>query len=309
MEAMTVLGPVAPDALGITSMHEHIIADCSFSGNDQNKKYDDVDEMVVEMGYFLEAGGRTIVEQTSRGLGQNAPALREISRRSGVQIIASTGFYRECVYPPFVYQETVDQIAARMIDDIQNGVEGSDVRAGIIAEIATEFNEPGISPAMEKIFRASARASLATGVAISTHCWRGHLALEQIKVFREEGVRSDRILIGHLAVAPGLFDLVLRIAETGVYLGVDAIGYSTDEWVDTDRADEVRALIDHGFLTRITLSQDMMRHSFLKSAGGFGYCHLLNDFLPLLRERGVTEDQIRLMLVDTPRRLLSGEGA
>lgn len=309
MAIMTVTGPVSPEELGVTSLHEHVIAHCEFSGNDPNKKYDDPGLMTEELGWFRRAGGRTLVELTTRGLGQDAPALRRISRGSGVQIVAATGFYRRIVYPPYVFSETADDLAKRLIDDLDIGIEGTDIRAGIIAELAAEFPGESLSADEEKVFRAGARASLATGAAISTHCWQGEAAAAMITILTEEGVSADRIVIGHLAVAHGLLDRVLRVADAGVFLGIDAIGYQIGDFGDPDRAVLVRTLADRGYLRQITLSLDMMRKSFLKRFGGHGYGHLLTTFVPMLKAQGLSESQIHTMLVETPRRVLSGRPA
>ena len=188
---MTVTGPILPHKLGITSMHEHIIADCSFSGKDFNKKYDDINLMIKEVKLFYRAGGKTIVEQTSIGLGQDITALFLISKKSKIQIVASTGFYRECVYPYYVYLENTEKIAKRLINDIQKGIDGTDIRPGIIAELASEDGKRRLSGAEEKIFRAAAYANAETGLAISTHAWEGNLAHEQIKILTDEGVKSE----------------------------------------------------------------------------------------------------------------------
>jgi phosphotriesterase-related protein len=323
-KVMTVLGPVNLEDLGITSTHEHLLADGSWSydggrfrppGTLPDSQYDDVDVMIEEVRHFRAAGGRTIVELTSRGLKQDAAGLRRISQASGVQIVAATGFYRECVYPEYVKQETIEQLARRMMDDIAYGIEGTDVRPGIIAELATEFQAPGLSPAEEKVFRAAARASLATGLAISTHCWEGGLGLKQIQTLEDEGARADRIVIGHLAVRGGTMDQAIRIADQGVFLGIDTIGYSNEmykaycpeKYDAEDQANMVKDLIERGYLRQITLAQDMLRKSFLKRNDGHGYDHLLRSFLPLLKERGVTDEEIRVMLVENPRRVLAGD--
>jgi phosphotriesterase-related protein len=305
---MTVLGPVAGGELGVTLLHEHLIADDTFEDGDPNRRYADAEEMVGECREFVSAGGRTMVELTSRGLGQDVRALRQISEEGGLQIVAATGFYREKVYPEYVRHESADQLAQRMINDYHDGLDDTNIRPGIIAELATEFQAGGMSPNEEKVFRAAARASLATGMAVSTHCWQGELAMEQIRVLTEEGVGPDRVVIGHLGVAHGLLDRVAKIADAGVYLGIDCIGYVLDDWDDADRADMVKALIDRGYLRQITISQDMLRRSFLKCRGGHGYTHILDTFAPMLQERGVTTEEIDTMLVDTPRRVLTGDG-
>jgi len=181
---MTVLGPIAPEELGVTSVHEHIIADCSFSGNDPQKKYDDVELMTEEVAHFREEGGKTIVELTTRGLGQDALALRQIARDSGVQIVAASGFYREVVYPDYVAASTIEQLADIMTKDIEVGIEGTDVRAGIIGELASEFPGEKLSENQEKVFRAAGRVAVAKNVGITTHCWQGEAAMDMIRVLR-----------------------------------------------------------------------------------------------------------------------------
>ena len=303
---MTVLGPVPGEDLGVTSMHEHLIADVTKRDLNPNKRFDDPDEMIGEVREFLSAGGRTIVELTCHGMGQDVAALRRISEESGVQIVAATGFYWQLYYPDYVNEEDSDQLAARMIHDWTHGLDDTAIRPGIIGELGAAEDTDSLSPNEEKVFRAGARASLATGLAISTHCWQGRLAMEMIRVLTEEGVQPDRIVIGHLAVGYGLLDRVLRIADTGVYLGIDTIGYVVGEWEDANRASMVKALIERGYLSQITLSQDMMRRAFFKCCGGHGYSHLLKTFVPMLQERGVTAHEVHTMLVGTPRRVLTG---
>ncbi len=310
---MTVMGPMPAEQLGITHMHEHLIGDCSFSGNDPRKKLDDVDVAIAEMEYFKQAGGQTIVELTCRGLGQNAAALRRIAEESGVNIIAATGFYREVVYPDYVRSETVDELAQRMINDANQGIAGTDVRAGIIAELATENDTDEVSPLEEKVFRAAGRAHLATGLPVSTHCWAGHHAFEQVRLLTDEGVQPDKIVIGHLAVQPGLEETNRGLADLGVNLGIDAIGYGEadgfHDFHDEDRAALAKKLIDWGYLEQITISQDLMRTYHLKSHGGHGYGYLLEKFVPMLHQLGVTAEQIQVLLVDNPRRILTPVGA
>ena len=308
LEVMTVTGPISADKIGVTSMHEHIFADSSFSENDFNKKYDNIDLMTEEIRYFREAGGNTIVEQTSRGLGQDIAALYRISKKSGVQIVAATGFYRECVYPHYVYLEDEKKLAKRLIADIQYGIDDTGIRPGIIAEIATEFERSDLSLAEKKVFRAAAWACLETGLAVATHCWEGSKAFKQIKTLTDEGVKPDRILIGHLACSRECkVEKISKVADTGVYLGIDTIGYTFDNFNDDNRADIVKRLIDKGYLRQITISQDMMRVSLLKRFGGIGYGYMLNVFIPMLKERGITEDEINVMLVQTPYKILGNE--
>src|SRR5438874_348697 len=112
-------------------------------------------------------GGRTIVDCTSLGLGRNARAMRRISDAAGVHIVMGTGWYREKVYPSYVQERSTRELADFMVDEIEQGAEGTDIRAGFIGEIGTDRYH--ITPAQERVFRAAARAQRRTGVSIWTH--------------------------------------------------------------------------------------------------------------------------------------------
>lgn len=302
--AMTVLGEVPVAGLGITYMHEHVLADADFGGNDYNLVLDDVDVAAEEIRHFKQAGGSTIVEQSCIGLGRNVTGLKTISERTGVNIIASTGFYRECSYPGYVAADTADQLTARMVRECTEGIDGTGIRPGILAEIATEYGVGKMSALEEKVFTAVAQAQAQTDLPVSTHCWAGELAFEQIDVLSRNGVPPNKILIGHLAVDELVKDRIFRIADSGVNLGIDCIGYSYERVVamkDRARARFVKELIDRGFLRQIALSQDLLRKLLWKHYHGIGYDYLLLQFVPMLREEGVTEEQIDTMLVQNPQ--------
>src|SRR5438094_9077312 len=172
---------------------------------------------------------------TSGGLGRNPGALRRISKATGVHVVMGAAWYREEVYPPLVRELDTNSLANRIAEELSVGVDGTDVRAGVIGEIGTE--RKFITPSQERVFRAAARAQRRTGVAIVTHTTHfGELALEQIALLREEGVAPNRIVISHLGDS---FDTrrLLAIAGVGVYLSVDNIGYKGDGYP----GDDVRA--------------------------------------------------------------------
>ena len=308
MTVMTVLGEIPVEELGVTQMHEHLLADADFDRNERNMVMDEVEVAVEEVRHFGAAGGRTIVEQSCMGLGRDAAGLKRIAESTGVQIVACTGFYRECSYPHFVAGETAEQLAARMIAECQTGIEDTGVRPGIFAEMGTEYGVGSMSPMEEKVFTAVGMAQAETGLPASTHCWAGQLAFEQIDVLTRNGGRPEKILIGHLAVDPAVKDHIYAIADRGVYLGIDCIGYEYEAVVkmkDAARAQFVRELIDRGLLRRIMLSQDLLRKLYLKHYHGHGYDYLLKQFVPMLREANVSDDEIETMLVQNPREFFS----
>jgi predicted metal-dependent phosphotriesterase family hydrolase len=303
MSVMTVRGPVAASELGYTLSHEHLLCDLWKIARTYDGILDDVDLAIEELSDYVAAGGRTVIDVTSGGLGRNPLALRRISEEAGVHIVMGAAWYREDVYPAFVRETDTNALAERIVAELTGGVDGTDIKAGVIGEIGTERGY--ITPAQERVFRASARAHRKTGALIVTHTTHfGELALEQIALLREEGVEPSRIAISHLGdrMSSGL---LLSIARQGVYLSIDNIGYRGDGYPDDKvRAINVRRLVDEGHLNQIMLSGDICMKSHLRSYGGKGYAHVPRMFLPLLRNVGITDDQIRRMTVTNPARAL-----
>lgn len=299
---MTVRGPIPPDALGITQTHEHLWLNAYEHYKDYRFVLEDMDTMVAELNEFSSRGGGSIVEVTTAEIGRDPIALKELSERSGVHIVMGSGWYREFAYPREVAEKSSTELAQDLIHEIRNGVGNTGIRPGVIGEIGTGVGH--ILPAEERVFRAAALAQRATGLAITTHTTRwGTLAMEQIAMLEDFGADLSRVIIGHLGDRIGVQHL-LPIAERGVYVEVDNVGYHDyqPEWV---RADNVAALVAEGFVHQILLSQDICLLSHLKYQGGNGYGYLLETFVPLLRERGISEEDIHLMLVENPARALA----
>jgi phosphotriesterase-related protein len=301
-EVITVLGPIAPEDLGITQTHEHLILDAYDHYGNYGFVIDDEDLVIEEVGEYSRLGGRTLVDVTLDEIGRNPQALARIAKASGLNIVMGCSWYREFAYPAVVAEKNSNELAEILVCEIEVGVGNTGIRAGIIGEIGT--GRHFIKPAEERVFRASALAQQKTGVAISTHTTRwGTLALEQIAMLREFGADMDKVIIGHLGDRIGVKHL-LPIAAEGVYLEVDNIGYTDyqPEWV---RADNVAALCKEGFSEKVLLSEDICLLSHLKYQGGKGYGYLLETFVPMLRERSVSDEQIHQMLVENPARVLA----
>jgi predicted metal-dependent phosphotriesterase family hydrolase len=300
---MTVLGPIEDDELGVTQPHEHLVINLYRTVAFWNyAAFEDEALTIEELGSFSAAGGRSIVETTTIGIGRDPEALRRISAASGINVVMGTGWYREPVYPDYIARSGVNELADRLVKDILEGVDGTGIRAGVIGEIGTEVDF--FSPAQERVFRAAARAHRQTGVAISTHCQRtGRLGPEQVAILLEEGVAPDRIVIGHHGDKRHV-EHELGLLEHGVYVQIDHVGFR-DLQPDEQRARNVKALIDAGFGERVLISQDVCFPQHLEWFGGYGYGHLLRTFVPMLREAGVTQDQIDTILVANPARVLA----
>ena len=303
MAIVTVCGPIEAAQAGYTLSHEHLLCDLWPIVRSYDGILDDESLAVRELEAYRNAGGRTLVDVTSGGLGRNPTALRRISAASGVHVVMGAAWYREDVYPRCVYELDSGALAHYIVREITEGVDGTDIRAGVIGEIGTE--RKFITPAQERVFRASARASLRTGASIVTHTTHfGELALEQIALLREEGVQPSRIIISHLGDRFESSNL-LAIAGEGVYLSIDNIGYAGSGYPGDDvRAGNVKMLVKEGYLKQILLGGDVCMKSHLHAYGGKGYDHVPAKFLPLLRQLGISTDELHVMTVVNPARAL-----
>ena len=295
---MTVRGPVRPDELGITLSHDHLLMDAWGIRELYEAILDNEELATEEVKLFADAGGGTICEPTNGGLHRDPEGLKRISERTGVHVVMGSGWYRERVYPSYVYEELPDQLADRLVDELLYGVDGTGIRPGFVGEIGTE--RYFIRPAEERVFRAAARAHRRTGCPVMTHTthW-GELAFEQIDLLVEEGVDPRSIIISHLGDRIGI-SWWLPIAERGVWLDIDNLAFIAGYAPLSVRADNVAALCAEGLCGQIMLSNDIAELGQLTFYGGPGYANVINNFLPLLRERGLSEDDIHTMLVRNP---------
>jgi phosphotriesterase-related protein len=297
---MTVLGPVAPSELGPTLSHDHILVDGWGIRELYDAIVDDEQLLTDEVARYRDAGGGTICDPTNIGLGRDHEALARISRATGVNIVMGSGWYRERVYPSYINEELPDRLADRLVDEFVDGVDGSGIRPGFVGEIGTERGS--ITPAQERVFRAAGRAHRRLGVPIMTHTthW-GELAIEQLDLLAEEAVPASSVIISHLGDRPGI-RWWLPIAERGAWLDVDNLAFVAGYAPLEVRADNVAALCAEGLADQIMLSNDICELNQLTFYGGCGFGNVLTTFVPMLRDRGVSDEHIHQMTVVNPGR-------
>jgi phosphotriesterase-related protein len=297
----TVLGPVEAGELGVVLPHEHLYLDLYRVTRFRERLLNDVSLQTTEVGLFRAAGGGTIVDVTTPDLGRDPGALREISKATGVNVVMSTGRYREPWFEPAIWERSTADLAAEFVRDIEVGIDG--IKAGVIGEIAVDGYH--ISPAEERVHRAAGRAAAATGVCITTHAIACPVGLSQLDLFMEEGVSPDRVAIGHADSYP-VPEYHERIAQRGAYVQFDLIrglhGYESEE---AAQLRSIARLVSVGYGNRVLLSHDICDITKLAINGGPGYAYILTTFVGKLRAFGVDDDAIRRMLVDNPQRLLT----
>lgn len=350
----TVLGDIDSTELGVTMTHEHCLVDLrnwfvepteasrradidrpiemsmlgelrrrQMSTTKTNLLLSDEKVAVDELEHYTGLGGGSIVDLSCIGIGRDPVALQRISRKTGLNIVMGTGFYVEGAHPDMVRNASIDDLAQIMIDDIEIGTGPYRVKAGVIGEVGISGVKKGdgttktsaITPDEEKSLRASARAALATGVAVSVHTdvRPPRAAPIAIDILADEGLPVNRMIIGHLDQVHDL-DYSMAVAERGAYVQYDAWGreYYREEWgygivmgQDIWRADFVKHLVDAGHGEQLLFAQDVCFKSDLRTYGGYGYGHILKSIVPMLEAKGVTPEAIRTILVDNPARALA----
>lgn len=310
---VTVTGEIPADELGATLTHEHLHVDVSsVSGRDDNR-LTVPDQVAEELHWYRQAGGRSIVDVTPEGIGRDPLALESISRASGVWVISGIAFYDESTYPDWVRDASATEIADYFVRHLEEGEAG--VRAGVIGEI-TSHNEPQpnqrgyrLRELEARVFEASAMAQRRTGAAITTHASLGRAGHAQLNILEAADADLARVVIGHCDAhwhedVEKDLEYYLPILKRGACCQFDLIGW-TELAPDDVRADRIATLIGLGYESQIMLATDTCRLSQLKRNGGRGYDFIWTSFLPRLRERGVSEEQIASMLVEAPRRVMA----
>src|SRR6185295_2952119 len=138
MQVMTVLGPIAPAELGFTQTHEHLVFNLKRASHRLDALQNNESLIVEEVTLFREAGGRTVVDLTNRGMGRDPRAMKRIAEATGLNVVAGCGWYRQQHYDETIDRTPTNELAADMVRDLTVGIDGTDIRAGIIGEIGAE---------------------------------------------------------------------------------------------------------------------------------------------------------------------------
>ncbi len=346
MNVMTVLGPVEAEALGVTLVHEHLLIDLrnQYTAPDDSERrrlgeqplnttnvgevrqnpyairdnllLDDVELAGREIDEFRKLGGATVVDCTSLGIGRSVESLRDIARRTGLNIIAGCGYYTQDTHPKNMPGRSAEELAEEMVRDLAVGIDGADIRAGVIGEIGTSRT---ILPDEEKNLRAAAMAHRKTGAAVYVHTYPwGRTGLETAAILTRGGVPPERIVICHIDVEIHL-DYIRELLALGLFVEFDDFG---KEFIldsagregfaggafarDTERAAAIGQLVQQGYQRQILVANDICLKCMLRRYGGRGYGHILERVLPMMAREGVDAATARSLVTDNPARLLCG---
>ena len=301
----TVEGDILPDELGVTDSHSHIFIAVPdwVRKKDPDLALDDMEMDLEEMLLFKRAGGSSFVDCTAIDYGRDVRALSEISKRSGVNIIAIAGFKEDPFIKAWLNDQPLnaDEVEDRLVREVKEGVDNTGIRCGVL-KASTSYNR--VTSLEETMLRVCARAHLRTGAPIVTHCTGGTMGLEQLQIFESEGANLQRIAIGHCDLNPDPW-YAKAIAARGAFVAYDSVG-KTKYHPDSQRVEALRALVEAGYRKQILLGMDIGRKSDCKvKSGGLGHGWLLTHFVPRLLEEGFDEKICHEFLVENPKQWLA----
>ena len=338
-QVQTVLGTMAPDAIGVTLPHEHLLIDFKVmfaepaAAGDKGRAWEPVglanlgwvrqnfnanldnlrllDERVAqdEILLFKHAGGRTVVDPTPKTIGRDPLALARIARATGLNVVMGAGYYVANSHPPDMDRRTEDELAREMIGDVTAGVGDTGVRAGLIGEIGTTYpwteNE-------RKVLRAAIATQRETGAPLMIHPGRHpDMPMQLAEFVQKNGGDLRRTIMCHICRTISDVRAVIALAQTGIWLEYDLFGMensfypynpSFDMPNDGGRMAHVLALIEAGHGDQILMSHDIAYKTSLVKYGGYGYHHLLVNVVPRLRAKGVDDAGLTRLLVENPAR-------
>ena len=311
----TVNGPVDLEDLGFTLIHEHFRATDEAMRFQFPHLYDEDaewDAAMADANGVKSHGVRTIVEPSAMFLHRDVAFSKRVADESGLNVVPATGVYTYDHLPQPLANRSEDEIAAIFVHEIENGIQGTDIKAAFIKCAA---DEPGVTPNVEKIHRAAARASQQTGRPIMAHSRPASgTGLDQMKLFTEEGVDPAKVQIAHTGDTDDL-DYIERLLDTGCWIGMDR--YGLDIFLPTEqRQKTVLALLEKGHADRMFLSQDWCstldwftpeQEEQIKpqAAPKWSMTFLFEEVIPELKERGMTDEQLDQMMVENPKRWLA----
>jgi phosphotriesterase-related protein len=308
----TVSGPVDSGSLGVTLAHEHLRSTAEGVREQFPHLYDEQRERARAVEWVRKAmdnGVRTIVDPTCMDLGRSVAFARRVVDETGIQLVMCTGIYGShyTFLPQHFQNREIDYLADVFVHDIQEGIQGTDVKA---AFLKCAVDEPGITPDVDKVLRACAQASKRTGRPIMAHSHPAtRRGLEIMDVFDEEGVDPANVQVAHTGDTDDL-DYIEELLGRGPCIGMDR--YGLDIILPTDQRNAtVIELCKRGHAERMLLSQDACAtldwypEELREMVPNWHFTFLWDGVLPALREGGVSDEQIDTMLVANPARWLA----
>lgn len=298
----SVTGPISLDSLGLNLVHEHMLVDFIGADSVSSERYDRENVVNLVLPYLLEVkkyGVKTIFDCTPSYLAKDPELLKELSEKSGIQLITNTGFYGAVggkYLPDFVFQENASQLAERWMAEFEKGIGNTGIKPGFI-KISVNEEDP-LLEVDAKLVRAAGITHENTGLLIYSHTGTWNTAKQEVEILQKMGVDPSAFVWVH-AQAEQDFQNYLKAAQLGVWISLDGIGWSIDEYVD-------RLLFakENGILGNVLISHDAGWYDPAKPDGGVfqPFTNIFEKLMPELNAKGFDEADWDLLLKENPRR-------
>ena len=339
----TVLGPVRPESLGPTLPHEHLIKDSVLEDLPQfepaserhgwdlpitlenaydvrrnwnfyrtNIRLTSVEDAAEAAAIYASHGGGCIVDVTSNGLCRDPQALARVSRMSRVHVVMGGSWYVYQYHPSWIADASEEELTEIIVREYREGTDvDRSIKPGIIGEVGLSWP---VHPDEEKVLRASARAQVETGLALTIHPGRDPEApMQAVRIVEEAGGDVSRTVIDHLDRTIDDVAKLIELAKTGCYLEFDLFGLESAyyPWSEIDMPNDAGrvkfmvALADAGYLGRLLASHDVDMKARLRKYGGEGYEHLLAHVVPIMHKKGFTDGDVHTVLTRNPTEMLT----
>lgn len=335
----TVSGDLPADQFRHVLMHEHVLwdivppdrrhslgheplsmanrwqVDYRSNENPENALQQDVSVATEEIGHLAGDGGDLIVDQSTYGLARDPAGLRQAADAAGIAVVACAGTYTSTYLDEDIQAMDVDGLTDRFVQEVERGLDGTTVKAGLIGEI-------GCSAPLEEVERralkAAAQASQQTGAGISVHPGRHSDApFEAVDILGTEGADLSRVALCHMDRTYPTGERVAELAATGVAVEWDFFGIEQSHYwmgdvelpTDRGRLRLIRTMFEQGLGDRVLVSQDICTRTRLLTWGGHGYGHMFRNVLPLMKALGFAAPEIDQLLRINPLRILAMPGA
>jgi len=333
----TVQGDITAEEVGSSMIHEHIIFDITpphkralktnnISMNDrwqidylsnenpENSSQKEVSIAVNELRFFSDDGGSLIVDQSVFGLDRSPNDLLEISKLSGIHIVAAAGCYTEPYLQETYLKTGIDELINHFVSEVQIGLDGTSIKAGIIGEIGCSWP---LTAFEKKAIIAAACAADKTGTSLSIHPGRAPDACLQIlEIIEPTGLDPDRIIFCHMDRTHPDGTGVKQLLQLGVNVEWDFFGIEQSYyWMgnlelpnDFDRLKLINTFADEGHENQILISHDICTKSRMRSFGGHGYSHILRNVPELMKRLGLDTELFKQLTHTNPRKVLALRG-
>ena len=269
----------------VTYSHEHMVIDLSSIKENPDCNLNVYEEALDELKNLYKKGVTRIIDCSNHGIGRNIECIKKIEFETGIQILYSTGFYKDPFFPNYFESKSIAELKDIMINDIKNG-------ASFIGEIGTSLNQ--MTKNERKCFESAVLVQKETNVPIITHTTLGTMAKQQVDFFKEQKANLSKIIISHVDLGNDI-NQIIDLLKQGVNVAFDTIGklnYQSDE----KRADLIIECVKEGYVNQLFMSMDLTRKSHLRKNGGNGYAYLLENFVPLLMKKGLKEKDLEQIL-------------